>query len=225
MTTFTRAQWGARTPKATTPMVAAEVVGIAVHWPAMEKPLRGTDAIERAIRGWQNYHMDGHGWSDIAYQVAIDQDGNVYELRGLKTRSAANGDEDVNRHYGAILLILAPGEKPSAEMIAATRGQVEKHRALFPKSTKIVGHGQIRPEPTSCPGPAAQAAIDAGTFEPVASRPEVVSRIDKARDHLHAARELFDTAYDLRTGETQKAAIKTADSHARAALLAIAEVD
>jgi hypothetical protein len=167
MTRYSRAEWGARPSKGGPgSLTSSRVEGIALHWPAMSKPLRGREAVAAALRGWQNYHMDGHGWSDIAYQVAVDQDGNRYELRGLATTSGANGDSDVNARFGAVLLILAPGEEPTDAMVTEVRNVVADHRRLFPNSRRIVGHGQIRPDGTACPGPAAQRLIDDGAFDP-----------------------------------------------------------
>lgn len=167
MTIYSRAEWGARPAHGGPgPLDPNRVVGLAFHWPAMSKPLRGRAAVVVALRGWQAYHMDGQGWSDIAYQVAVDQDGNEYELRGLRTQSGANGSDDVNERYGAILLILAPGEKPSPEMIGQVRNIVTRHREFFPNSRALVGHGDIRPGGTECPGPAVRAALKGRVFEP-----------------------------------------------------------
>jgi N-acetylmuramoyl-L-alanine amidase. len=132
----------------------------------MSSPLHGFDAIAAALRSWQTFHMDSRGWSDIAYQEAVDNDGNVYVLRGLGTTSGANGDTATNAAYGALLLILAPGEQPTDAMTAAVRRRVAAHRRRFPRSHRIVGHNDIRPEPTSCPGPIVSKLIDAGVFEP-----------------------------------------------------------
>lgn len=167
MTSFTRAQWGAR-PARPGPgrLDPRQVVGLAFHWPGMASPIRGVEAVARALRGWQAFHMDGRGWSDIAYQVAIDQDGNRYDLRGLDTQSGANGNTDVNERYGAVLLVIAPGEKPTEAMIRTARQVVADHRARFPRSERLVGHQQIRPDGTSCPGPAVMAAIRGHVFEP-----------------------------------------------------------
>src|SRR3546814_16028092 len=83
MTTYSRADWGARPARSGPgPLAARDVVGLVFHWPAMSKPLRGFAAVSAALRSWQDYHM-GKGWSDIAYPVAVDQDGNRYILRGL----------------------------------------------------------------------------------------------------------------------------------------------
>ncbi|WP_161605422.1 peptidoglycan recognition protein family protein [Pimelobacter simplex] len=147
-----------------------QVEGIALHWPGMPHPLGTVTAVMNALRSWQRMHMDDNGWSDIAYQVAIDQQGNRYRLRGLKNRSAANGDTSLNLRYGAVLLVLAEGEKPSPAMIAEVRRVVARHRALFPRSRKIVPHSAIRPGGTDCPGDAVRKLIDGGVFAPVVLR-------------------------------------------------------
>lgn len=131
-----------------------------IHWPAMSKPLRGIKAVSAALRGWQAFHMDDRGWSDIAYQEAIDQDGNTYVLRGLWKQSAANGDTDVNEENGAILLVLAPGEEPTANMLAALRRRIDRHRGVFHHSDRVYGHNDVRPEGTACPGKIVQDLID-----------------------------------------------------------------
>lgn len=166
---LSRSAWGARASRGSSPLVASEVDGIAVHWPGMAKPISSQSAVASALRGWQNYHMDVRGWSDIAYQVAVDQAGRAWTLRGPRTRSGANGDADVNRRYGALLLILAPGEQPSEAMKATVRGVIADFREIFPKGTLIRPHSAVRPADTDCPGDAARAAIARGDFTPRAS--------------------------------------------------------
>lgn len=177
MSYYPRWTWGARKrrrhPGTLDP---AKVVGIALHWPAMDRRLRRVADVKAALRGWQRFHMDNRGWSDIAYQVAVDQQGNRYRLRGHKFRSAANGNTALNLSYGAILLVLAPGEKPSDAMIAGVRRVIAAHRRRYPNSSKIVGHGQIRPGGTECPGTEAQTMIDAGEFEPRPRKRQAVTR-------------------------------------------------
>lgn len=167
MTRYSRADWRAR-PARPGPgsLDAREVVGIALHWPAMSGRLDTVPEVMGALRSWQAYHMDTQGWSDIAYQEAIDQAGHVYRLRGLSTQSAANGTEDLNQQYGALLLVVGPGEEPSEAMIRAVRRRIARHRDLFPRSRRIVGHGEIRPGGTTCPGPQVQRLISRGILNP-----------------------------------------------------------
>lgn len=163
---YPRLEWGARRSNGSTKLIASEVKGVALHWPGMAKPVRGVAKVKAALRGWQNYHMDGHEWSDIAYNCAVDQDGNRYQLRGPTARSAANGGTSVNRQYLAVLLILAPGEKPTPAMVAGVRKVMRDWRRRYPNlARRPVGHGDIRPGGTTCPGPAVVAAIKAGSFD------------------------------------------------------------
>lgn len=163
---ISRRQWGARRrrhhPGRLEP---ANVLGVALHWPAMTGRCPRTVAgVVALLRSWQNLHMDARGWSDIAYNEAIDQLGNVYVLRGLKNRSAANGTTTTNGQYGALLLVLGPGEEPTPAMVAAVRRRVARHRELFPSSRRIVGHGDLKA--TSCPGAVVLELIRDGLFEP-----------------------------------------------------------
>ena len=168
---FNRKKWGAR-PARPGPgkLDRAKVDGIALHWPGHAKPLTSVEDVKAALRGWQDYHMDDRGWSDIAYQEAIDQAGNVYRLRGRRRQPGANGDTDTNTRYGALLLVVATGETPSKALIKATRRRIKRHRRLFPNSGAVVGHGDIRPDPTECPGARIRALINDGAFTPKGHR-------------------------------------------------------
>ena len=131
-----RSAWRARAATNAASLVRSEVLNLAFHWPGMSKPINavgdaGKARVASALRGWQAYHMDGRGWSDIAYQVAIDQEGRAWTLRGINIRSGANGDATVNRKYGAVLLVLGPGEKPSAKMTATAKAVVADYRKRF----------------------------------------------------------------------------------------------
>lgn len=164
MTHYSRSDWGGRPPEGRYKLDPLKVQGVALHWPAMAVPLDTVPEVKAALRSWQDYHMDTRGWSDIAYQLAVDQDGNTYGLRGLRYRSAANGDTVPNLLYGAFLLVVAVGEEPSGHLVKAVRARVKAHRNLFPNSRLIVGHRDIRPEPTACPGAAVDRMIDQGKF-------------------------------------------------------------
>lgn len=165
MTLYTRRDWGAQPATAGPGLLdPAEVEGIALHWPGMKTPRRGFEAVALALRAWQRYHMS-KGWSDIAYQEAVDQDGHVYMLRGLTVQSGANGDTDPNERFGALLLVLAPDEEPTPAMLETARWRIAQHRNAFPRSDRVVGHADIRPEPTACPGPITMRLIRAGAFE------------------------------------------------------------
>lgn len=177
VTYLPRSAWRARTARGSTALAASQVVGEALHWPGMAKPINATgDAgkarVASALRGWQNYHMDVRGWSDIAYMLAFDQAGRAWTLRGINIRSGANGDATVNRLYGAFLLILAPGEQPSAAMKASVKEAITDFRRWFLKASPTPkGHKDVRAAGTDCPGPLAYAAIKRGEFTPSITPP------------------------------------------------------
>jgi hypothetical protein len=166
-----RAEWGARAPEGRRLLVVNNVLNVAFHWPGSAKPINAVGAagfarVCSALRGWQKFHMDGRGWSDIAYQAAIDQVGRPYTLRGLPIMSGANGDGTVNAKYGAVLLVLGPGEQPSTAMCRTAKAVMVDYRDRFPKVPKRpTWHGAVREGGTICPGPAAIAAIKAGKFD------------------------------------------------------------
>jgi hypothetical protein len=153
------------------------VKNTAFHYPGTPKPINAVGAaglarVCSALRGWQAYHMDTRGWSDIAYCVAVDQVGRKYTLRGIPVRSAANGGTQVNLDYGAVLLVLGNDEEPSAAMAKAAGEVVGDYRARFAKVPKRpTWHGAIRPggtaqDPsTECPGDRAIRQIKAGKFD------------------------------------------------------------
>lgn len=171
-----RSAWDARPSKGPTNLNASGLLGTALHWPGMgNRRLFAQDDVAHALRGWQDYHMDDRGWSDIAYQVAVDQAGRAWQLRGLTTRSGANGNSAANLAYGAILLVLGTGETPTGALINTTRQVISDFRRLYPKATAIRPHSAVRTQytgvGTDCPGDAARGLIAAGQFEPRTTTP------------------------------------------------------
>jgi hypothetical protein len=179
MTYVSRAQIGLRPPESSRSLVPSQVKNTAFHYPGTPKPINAVGAagfarVCSALRGWQKYHMDSRGWSDIAYCLGIDQVGRKYTLRGINIRSAANGGTQVNLEYGAVLLILGNDEEPSAAMAKAAREVMGDYRVRFSKiPRRPTWHGAIRPggsatDPsTICPGKRAITQIKAGKFDAI----------------------------------------------------------
>lgn len=145
------------------------VIGVALHWPGTTQVIGDSyEGSVRRLEGYRVYHTTpinegGRGYTDIAYQVAVDQGGRVWDLRGFEHRSAANGNTTVNMHYGAILVMVGPGEQLTQACKNALRDVYHDRWLIrYPKATVIVEHGDIRPEPTDCPGLAVSRFIDSG---------------------------------------------------------------
>jgi hypothetical protein len=180
----------------------SRVKGAVIHWPGTtsSKPITSQAAVASALRGWQAYHMDERGWSDIAYQVAVDQAGRAWTLRGLRTQSGANGNNAANEDYGAILLVLVQGEAPSEAMKATTRAVIADFRKIYPNGTAIRPHADVRKEytgdGTDCPGPAATAALRRGEFTPRTTEELSVSDIRAITDAITAGQRDLKASID-----------------------------
>jgi hypothetical protein len=73
-----RTEWGAR---ATSTSVGSAVKLAVVHHSASSNDYSPA-AVPGVLRSIQAYHMDGRGWSDIAYNFVVDKYGGVWEGRG-----------------------------------------------------------------------------------------------------------------------------------------------
>lgn len=94
-----RSQWGARPPRAVTPLPADHVHFLVVHYSAMHADEQAHhENCAARVRGIQRFHMDTRGWNDIAYNWLVCKHGFVFRGRGWGVRSAATGatnDESV----------------------------------------------------------------------------------------------------------------------------------
>lgn len=92
-----RAEWGARPPARTPARLALPTPNLWLHHTADE--LHGP----QGVRATQNFHMDGRGWSDIAYHFLVDDDGAIYEGRGFGAVGAATLNNNTNSHAIAVM--------------------------------------------------------------------------------------------------------------------------
>ncbi|XP_065277171.1 peptidoglycan-recognition protein SC2-like [Emys orbicularis] len=92
-TIISRSQWGAQPPTSTVPLSTPVPYVIIYH--TAGSSCTSQASCSQVVRGIQNYHMDSNGWTDIAYNFLIGEDGNVYEGRGWSTVGAhASGWND-----------------------------------------------------------------------------------------------------------------------------------
>lgn len=150
-----RADWTTSKPAGTVALSASKVTHIAIHYPGSSGALAGKST-PPLLRGWRDYHVRGRGWSDIAYNEAVDQRGEVWVLRG----HVADGSvKNMGGKVYSILAVIGNSEAPSAAMLRTIRERADMAKVRYPKA-KIVGHGQL--VSTSCPGKALQAWINNG---------------------------------------------------------------
>ena len=157
-----RSDWRARPPVKTRRLAAAHVKGVCIHYAGfLIDPTRPTDALLRSI---QTGHIDRNGWWDIAYNLAVDQAGEVWSCRGLEIESGAQGGRILNRRYVAIVGLVGPGQPIPEPMVDGIRRAVALARRQWPGALDIVPHSQVKA--TSCPGDLLRALLADGALEP-----------------------------------------------------------
>lgn len=127
------------------------------------------------VRGWQAYHMDGHGWDDLAYTAVVDLFGRIIIGRGPGARTAANGTNDANAHRYAVCFLMGVNDPLTDAAKIGFLAARRWIRAADPRTgATIVGHRDVRS--TSCPGDPVEAWIKAGCPAPqvAGAKPVVV---------------------------------------------------
>lgn len=147
-----RSKWTTTTSKAG-PVKADQLRGVAVHYPASPVIIgRESEAAgARRLEGYRRDHVGRQGWRDIAYNVAVDQAGRLWVLRGLSRQAGANGTRAANEQYGAILALVGNGEDPTPELIAGIQYAIRLYDVRFPgKIGRVAPHSAF--VDTACPG-------------------------------------------------------------------------
>lgn len=106
-------------------------------------------AILRRIRA---FHVGERGYSDIGYSFAIDANGRVWRLRGLRVGAHTLGRNDDS--IGVVLLGNFETERPTTEMICSLydlRGHL-RDRDNLTRRSKMDGHRNAPNASTACPG-------------------------------------------------------------------------
>lgn len=154
-----RQQWGALAPRGR--RILKDTTSPTLHWNGPKVGLTADSSEEeeaKYLRGIQGFHMNKKGWDDIAYNFAFAPSGRVYELRGWKIRSAANGTKKGNDSSHAFLLMIGEGDDVTQKMIDSVR----RMRALG-DSKYVKLHRDWKS--TACPGAEVAALVREGKFE------------------------------------------------------------
>jgi hypothetical protein len=116
------------------------------------------------LRQDQRYHQDQKGWIDIAYHVAVDRDGNIYELRSTEIAGDTATDYDTTGHF----LVLCEGDfdhesVPEAQLhgTALVFAWAAQHFGIT--TDTLAGHRDLAQ--TSCPGANLYAHLSSGDLK------------------------------------------------------------
>ena len=116
------------------------------------------------LRQDQRYHQDQKGWIDIAYHVAVDRNGNLYELRSTDVAGDTATDYDTTGHF----LVLCEGD---FDQEAVSEAQLHGTAVAFAwaaqnfriKTDTLAGHRDFAQ--TSCPGTNLYAHLSSGDLK------------------------------------------------------------
>ena len=146
MNILPRSAWGAAPASAPGQKWAAGgPVDLVVHYVGGKGTIgiRSHDDCPGRIRNVQAYEMS-HGYTDIAYNLALCPHGQVYESRGLQVRGAANGPT-TNGTKPSVCLLL---NEPDPMTPAMQQAILDLNLTVTPGT--IYGHREVNS--TSCPG-------------------------------------------------------------------------
>lgn len=154
-----REDWGARSPE-TDRMVPHTITRLTVHHAGSQGGTTGP----AQIRGWQDWHMIGRGWPDLAYHLVIGVDGTVYEGRDPAYRGDTGTSYDTAGHF----LVVVEG---NFDIDRPTQAQIDSLTAVLAwaaehygvPATNIGGHGDYAA--TACPGRHLEDRIHNGELE------------------------------------------------------------
>lgn len=156
-------EWSARVDYDSWPTDPTPRERIALHYngPALTGYTAGVWREKQIIRGMENWHIDGNGWSGLGYGYGIGYSGTIYRARADARLGAHAGDFDrdgipENRETDAVVLLLGKGQAPSQDQYLAfeqLRGDLE---AQNDRQQILIGHREIALEGTGtvteCPG-------------------------------------------------------------------------
>lgn len=172
MKLVTRNEWGARPPKGDLTRLAT-ARGVKIHYVGSRVNPSGSSTCGQhcldMVRGIQAHHMDGNGWTTIAYNLLVCEHGTVFEGRGAGWMSAANGPGLNSAHYAVCALLGDKGlTEPSDAML---NGLVDAIRYLRNHGAGLEVKGHRDGYSTSCPGDVLYAWVKRGAPRPGGSPP------------------------------------------------------
>lgn len=145
----------------------ATTKGVKVHYEGTEVRCATHDACVSLVKAIRKSHLanTAEGYSDIAYNLLVCRHGYVFEGRGKRKRTGANGNQELNRaHYAVMGLLGSEGDtSPTPEMIEGIKDAIAYLRS-YGAGREIKGHRDGYA--TTCPGEPLYALVRAGKLEP-----------------------------------------------------------
>ena len=146
MDMLTRDVIGLRPPTRRTPL-STPVAEVWIHHGA------GSSADPVAQwRGYQRFHMDSNGWSDIAYNYGVGLGGEILEGRGADRKGGGTGDPEDSRSYSVCFVGNFEAERPTKAAIEACAELLRHLIAEGKLRADFRIYGDRDTNQTACPG-------------------------------------------------------------------------
>ena len=150
----------------TAPTIKRAQTEIYIHYPGASGTIgrESHSATVSRLRGYHRMHTVTNGWSDIAYNYAVSQNGDVYSLRGRDRQCGGNGGTTTNRRGQAILVLVGNSEQPTQDAIEGVRWAIAHIQEKHASAKKILGHRDSFEASTACPGSILYGMVKSGVF-------------------------------------------------------------
>ena len=152
---ISRAEWRARAPRSRIATVWGRRTEFVVH--------HSEGPVTQTVKSIQNFHMDVRGWSDIAYNFLVGDDGRIYEGRGWLVVGAHATGHNTSGIGVCYIGYNAPTDAAKASIRDLYDYACDKTGTTLLKK----GHGQLSGNSTDCPGSTLLAWVKAGMPRPV----------------------------------------------------------
>lgn len=151
MAWYTRKDVGLKDPKKPLTKFKGKSKGLAIHWEGTKVTLGDLEQSKKTLKAVQTSHLNNkaEGYIDIAYNLAFDHLGNVFELRGWDNKSGANGGTKANDQYVAVVYIGGP-ETPFTEEAKNALREIRKEADARGVGPENKPHSAFKA--TQCPG-------------------------------------------------------------------------
>lgn len=141
--------------------------GVKVHYEGTKVSCKTHSDCVALVKAIRKSHLanKAENYSDIAYNYVVCGHGYVFEGRGLRKRTGANGDQSLNKgHYAVMGLLGSSGDTtPTQPMIDGIKYAIDLLRKNG-AGKEIKGHRDGYA--TACPGEPLYALVKAGKLEP-----------------------------------------------------------
>lgn len=141
---------GLRDPRSKTPFKKTPK-GLVWHWEGSKVDQIDLESSKATLKAIQRSHMSNakEGYVDIAYCLAFDFLGNVFELRGFKIQGGANGTTESNADYVSVVYLGDPGD-PLTDAAKQAMKSIRAEADKLGIGKENLPHSHFRQ--TSCPG-------------------------------------------------------------------------